>query len=110
NGTRGLQRVGRRVGLLPARPRAIPGVPVERGRARRDLRRPAALLLRAGVLERPGPDPQGADLRAVRARGQPRRGPQGVLVVRRLDAQPLLMRWRYHYPQAPFPYAELARV
>ena len=36
------------------------------------------------------PDPQGADLRPHRRRGQPRRGRQGVLVVPRLHADPLV--------------------
>ena len=54
------------------------------------LRRPAAALPGAGLLERARPDPEGADLRAHRPRGQPRRGRQGVLVVRRLDADPLV--------------------
>ena len=42
------------------------------------------------VLERQRPDPQGADLRADRRPGQPRRGRQGVLVVPGLDAEPLV--------------------
>ena len=42
------------------------------------------------VLERRRPDPEGADLRADRERGQPRRGRQGAVVVPRLDADPLL--------------------
>ena len=54
------------------------------------LRRPADVLLRARAVERRGPDPQGADVRARRRRRQPRRGRQGVLVVRGLHADPLL--------------------
>ena len=42
------------------------------------------------VLERAGPDPQGADLRPHEQRGQPRRGRQGALVVRRLHADALV--------------------
>ena len=41
----------------------------------------------AGVVERRGPDPQGADVRADQRRGQPRRGRQGVLVVPRRYAE-----------------------
>ena len=48
------------------------------------------LCLGARAVERRGPDPQGAHLRAHRTRGQPRRGRQGVLVVPRRHAQPLL--------------------
>ena len=54
------------------------------------LRRRAAPLPRARALERPRPDPEGAHLRAHRQPGQPRRGRQGVLVVPRRDAEPLL--------------------
>ena len=48
------------------------------------------LCLGARALERPRPDPQGADLRAHRQPGQPRRGRQGVLVVPRRAAEPRL--------------------
>ena len=48
------------------------------------------LCLGARALERARPDPQGADLRADRRAGQPRRGRQGVLVVPRRAAQPRL--------------------
>ena len=48
------------------------------------------LCLALAALERPRPDPQGADLRAHRQRGQPRRGRQGVLVVPRRAAEPRL--------------------
>ena len=88
---RGLQRRRRRLGLLPARPRPLARLPLERGRPR-----PASattgqtLCFALRVLERPRPDPQGAHLRPDRPRGQPRRGRQGVLVVPRLDADPLV--------------------
>ena len=48
------------------------------------------LNLGARAVERPRPDPQGADVRADQQRGQPRRGRQGVLVVPRRAAQPRL--------------------
>ena len=47
HGPRGLQRARHRLGLLPARPRPLPRLPVERGRHGRHLRRPADVLLRA---------------------------------------------------------------
>ena len=47
-------------------------------------------LLRARALEREGPDPQGAALRPHEQRGEPRRGRQGVLLLRRLDADALV--------------------
>ena len=43
---RGLQRLRHRLGLLPARPRALARLPLERGRPRRHLRPPPAHLLR----------------------------------------------------------------
>ena len=100
---RGLQRRRRRVELLPARPRPLARLPLERGRARRHLRRPADALLRARVLERPRPDPEGAHLRPHRPRGQPRRGRQGVLVVPRLDADALVDALALHVPAGRVP-------
>ena len=67
------------------------------------LRRPADALLRARVLERPRPDPEGAHLRAHRPRGQPRRGRQGVLVVPRLDADALVDALALHVPAGRVP-------
>ena len=45
--------------------------------------RQAAALLRPGPVERHGPDPQGAPVRAHQQRGQSRRGRQGVLLLPR---------------------------
>ncbi len=90
DGPRGLQRVGRRLGLLQPRPGPLARVSLGRGRAGGDLRRPAAALLRAGPVERPGPDPQGAAVRPDQQRGQSRRGRQGVLLLPRLHADPLV--------------------
>ena len=44
----------------------------------------------AGAVERPRPDPQGADVRPHQLRGQPRRGRQGVLLLPGQHADPLL--------------------
>ena len=85
---RGLLRGRRRLALVPPRPRPFPRLPVERGRDGRHQRHPPRAVPRAGPVERQGPDPQGADVRPVRARGQPRRGRQGVLVVPRGPAEP----------------------
>ena len=58
---------------VPApRPRPVAGLPVGRGRPGRLLRRGAAAVPGAGLVERPGPDPQGAGVRPDRGRGQPR--------------------------------------
>ena len=73
----------RRLELVPARPRPLARVPLERGRHGGHDRRLQPAVAGAGAVERPGPDPQGADVRAGRPRGQPRRGRQGVLVVPR---------------------------
>ena len=87
---RGLQPRRRGLDLVLARPGPLAGVPLERGRARWDLRHRSAPVPGVRVLERAGPDPQGADLRPHEQRGQPRRGRQGALVVRRLHADALL--------------------
>ena len=76
------------LGLLPARPRPLARLPLERGRPRRHLRPPPAHLLRAGALERARPDPQGAAVRPHRQRGQSRRGRQGVLLLPRHARRP----------------------
>ena len=88
HGARGLQRQRRRVALVPARPRPLALVPLERGRDGGALRHPARAVPRVVAVERRRPDPQGADVRADRSRGQPRRGREGVLVVRGRAAQP----------------------
>ena len=49
-----------------------------------------AAVPRARAVERRRPDPQGADVRADERRGQPRRGRQGVLVLRRQHADALV--------------------
>ena len=85
---RGLLGERRRVGLVPARPCPLPGLPLERGRHGRHLGHPPRPLPRARPVERQRPDPQGAHVRPHRAAGQPRRGRQGVLVVPRGAAEP----------------------
>ena len=100
DGPRGLQSGRQRLGLLHARPVALAGVPVGRGRPRRDLRRPAAPVLRPRAVERAGPDPQGARLRPHQQRGQPRRGRQGLLLLPRLDADPLVHEVPLQVPAA----------
>ena len=73
-----------------ARPRPLPRLSLGRGRPRRHQRRPAAPLPRAGAVERPRPDPQGAPLRPDQRRGQPRRGREGALLLPRRHADALL--------------------
>ena len=109
HGPRGLQRARHGLGLLPARPRALAGLPVERGRHGRHLRRPADVLLRAGAVERRGPDPQGADVRPRRRRRQPRRGRQGVLVVPGLHAHPLVDALALPLPAGRLPVRRAGR-
>lgn len=81
--TGGLQRRRRRLVVLHARPGPFARLPLGRGRHRGRQRRQAAAVFRAGPVERPRPDPQGADVRAHEHRGQPRRGRQGVLLLPR---------------------------
>ena len=66
-------------------------------------RRPAAALLRARALERQGPDPQGAPVRAHQQRGQPRRGREGVLLLPRLDADALVHEVPLQVPAGGLP-------
>ena len=99
----------RRLGLLPARPRPFAGLPLERGRPGGHLRRPADPVPRTRLLERPRPDPEGADLRPRRPGRQPRRGRQGVLVVPRLDPDPLLDALALHVPAGRVPVRAAAR-
>ena len=61
------------------------------------------LVPRPGAVERRRPDPQGADLRPDRPRGQPRRGRQGVLVVPRLHADALVDALALPLPAARVP-------
>ena len=67
------------------------------------------LCLRAGPVERQGPDPQGAAVRADQQRGQSRRGRQGVLLLPRLTPTHSYLKYLYKYPQAAFPYDDLVR-
>ena len=77
--------------VVPPRSRAVAGVPVERGRARRASATSASgCASRSALWNGTRPDPEGTDLRADRPGGQPRRGRQGVLVVPRRAAQPRL--------------------
>ena len=105
---RGLQRQRRRLVVLQPRPGPLARLPLGRGRARRDQRRAPAAVLRAGAVERAGPDPQGAPVRADQQRGQPRRGRQGVLLLRRQPADPLATSAGCTSTRsAAFPYADL---
>ena len=86
HGARGLQRERRRVVLLQPRSVSVTRVPLGRGWARWHQRREAAPVPRARAVERARPDPEGAPLRAHQRRGQPRRGREGVLLLRRQPA------------------------
>ena len=90
HGPRGLQRRRHRLGVLPARSRALARLPLERGRPRRHLRSPPEDLLCARALERARPDPEGAAVRPHRQRGQSRRGREGVLLLPGQHADALL--------------------
>ena len=100
HGPRGLQRRRQRLGLFHPRPGSLARLPVGRGRARRHLRRQAAAVLCARVVERAGPDPEGAPVRAHQQRGEPRRGRQGVLLLRRQHAHPLVHEVSVQVPAA----------
>ena len=61
-------------------------------------RPPVPAVLRARAVERAGPDPQGAPLRADRPGGQPRRGRQGGLLLPRRHADALLRQGALQVP------------
>ena len=61
------------------------------------------LVLRPGDVERPRPDPQGADVRPHQLRGQPRRGRQGVLLLPRQHADPLVPELPLQVPAGGVP-------
>ena len=63
----------------------------------------AAALLRPGPVERQGPDPQGAPLRPDQQRGQPRRGRQGILLLPRQHADPLVHEVSVQVPPGGLP-------
>ena len=107
HGARGLQRRRRRLGHFSARPGALARLSLERGRPRRHLRREAAAVLCAGAVERPGPDPQGARLRADRPAGQPRRGREGVLLLPRRHPEPQLSALSLQVSAGAYPYRAL---
>ncbi len=88
--SRGLQRRRRGVGLPAPRSRPLACLPLGRGGDGRVLRRRTEPVPGSRAVERPRPDPQGADVRAHRRPGQPRRGRQGALVVPRRVAEPRL--------------------
>ena len=78
-------------------------LPLGRGRTRGHLRREAAAVLRARALERARPDPEGAPLRADQRRGQPRRGREGVLLLRRQPADAQLPALALQVPAGGVP-------
>ena len=103
HGARGLQPGRQRLELLLARPVPFAGLPVGRGWPRRYLGRWTAALLCAGAVERARSHSQGADVRPHEQRGEPRRGRQGVLLLRRLDAVPLVHEGPLQVPAARVP-------
>jgi hypothetical protein len=95
--------------VLPVRSRALPGLPVERGRSGRPVQPEPGLVLRAGLLERARSDPERADLRARQRRGQPRRGRQGLLVVRGRHSYRFLALMAIPLPAGRVPLHQAAR-
>ena len=106
HGARGLQRRWRRVVVLPARSCPFAGLPLERGRDGRVLRRVRRWCL--GLALWNGRDP----ILKERMFGlTDREGNHGEDVKEYwwyLDALPHAWNtWRYHYPQREFPYGDL---
>ena len=107
HGPRGLQQQRRRLGLFFARSGPLAGVSLGRGRAGGHLRRQAAALLRPGLVEWEGSDPQGASLRADQREGN--HGEDVKEYYFYVDSTPThsYMKYLYKYPQAAYPYARL---
>ena len=96
--------------VVSPRRRPPPRLPLERGRTRRHLRRPAVPLLRAGLLERRRSH--------LKERLFGLTGPEGnhgedvKEIYFYADATPShsYLKFVYHYPQAPFPYEDLVET
>src|SRR6266542_234127 len=101
---RRLQRGRHCLGVLSPRPRPVPRLPLERGRLGGDQRRASDAVLRPGLVERPGPHPEGADLRPHRQPGNHGEDAKEYWWWY-LDSTPThsFMKWRYLYPQREFP-------
>ena len=104
---RGLQRRRRRLVVPAPRPRPIAGLPLGRGRHGRVLRRRAAAVPRAGAVERS--DPILKERMFGLTGAEANHGEDVKEYWWYLDAVPshAWNRWRYHYPQAAFPYEDL---
>src|SRR5262245_12790042 len=90
NGAGGLQRRGRCLELFHSRPRPFSGLPLGRGWLGGGLRRQATALLRLGIVEWEGPDPERTAVWADQQRRQSRRRREGVLLLSRQYADPLV--------------------
>ena len=88
---------------VPARPRAIAGVPLERGRHGGHDRRLQPAVARALAVERGRSHHQGADVRAGQPGGQSRRGRQGILVVPRRGPEQRLAALALSLPAGRLP-------
>ena len=100
DGPRRLQRGRRRLALLPARPRPLAGVPLERGRPGRDLRRSSrACAWRLALWN--GRDPILKERLFGLTGHEGNHGEDAKEYWWYLDATPShsWLRWRYHYPQ-----------
>ena len=104
HGARGLQRRRRRLGLLPARPRPLARLPLERGRPGRASATTAQTLCLALALWN-GRDPILKERIFGLTGTEGNHGEDAKEYWWYLDATPThsWMRWRYHYPQARVP-------
>ncbi len=93
----------RGVGVLPLRSRSPANLSLGRRRPAGDVRQPGPGVLRARDVERGRPDPQGAPVRALGTRRQPRRGREGALLVRGRHADGLVRERALQVPAARLP-------
>ena len=99
----------RRLGLLPARPRALARLPLGRGRARRHLRRHQRLCFALALWNGRDPILKERLFGPDRAGGQPRRGRQGVLLLPRLHADALVHAVALQVPAGGVPVRAAGR-
>ena len=110
HGARGLQRRRHRLGVLPARPRALARLPLERGRPRRHLAIATRRICFALALWN-GRDPILKERLFGLTGNEGNHGEDVKEYYFYLDSTPThsYMKYLYKYPQAAYPYAQLRR-
>ena len=101
---RGLQRERRRLGLLPARPRAVARLPLERGRpAAASATATSGICFALALWNGQDPILKERLFGLTNSRGQSRRGRQGVLLLPRRHAHALVLEDALQVPSVRVP-------